>query len=113
MSRWGISAKAAELHADALVWDMTLPIITPGSPERKAELFKRAAAAGLDFWSITLAVDGVGFQMAAGQIAYHRRFVQGQPENCVLVESADEIEQARKAVHPEPFTATMSVDRTP
>jgi membrane dipeptidase len=97
MSRWGISAQAAELHADALVWDMTLPIITPGSPELKAGLFARAAGAGFNVQSITLAVDGVDFQMAAGQVAYHRRFVQGQPETCVLVESADEIEQAREA----------------
>ena len=43
MSRWGVSADAADLHADALVWDMTLPILTPGRPERKRDLFARFA----------------------------------------------------------------------
>jgi membrane dipeptidase len=97
MARWGISADAADLHADALVWDMTLPIITPGTPERKAELFPRAARAGLDFQSITLAVDGMDFRAAAEQVAYHRRFVQDQADTCVLVESAEEVLRAREA----------------
>ena len=97
MSRWGISADAADLHADALVWDMTLPIITPGTPERKAELFPRAARAGFDFQSITLAVDGLDFRAAAEQVAYHRRFVQDQADTCVLVESADDVLRAREA----------------
>ena len=44
MSRWEIPAAAADLHADALVWDMTLPIITPGTPERKAGLLRRGYA---------------------------------------------------------------------
>jgi hypothetical protein len=59
MSEWGISGDAAELHRDALVWDMTLPIITPGTPERKAEIFARSAVAGFDLQSITLAIDGM------------------------------------------------------
>jgi membrane dipeptidase len=97
MSRWGISAEAAELHADALVWDMTLPIITPGTPERKAELFGRAARAGIDFESITLAVDGMDFRAAVAQVAYHRRFAQDRADTCVLVESADDVLRARAA----------------
>ena len=68
MSRWGVSAQAAELHADALVWDMTLPILTPGRPERKSQLLARAAGAGFDFVSITLAIDGMDFRAAAQQI---------------------------------------------
>jgi membrane dipeptidase len=97
MSRWGVSAEAAELHADALVWDMTLPIITPGLPERKHEVFARAARAGFDFQSITLAIDGFDFRLAAQQIAVHRRFVQERSEHCVLVDSADAVLRARDA----------------
>jgi membrane dipeptidase len=97
MSRWGISADAADLHADALVWDMTLPIITPGTPERKAELFVRAARAGFDFQSITMAVDRMDFTAAAQQIADHRRFVSERSETCVLVHSADDVLRAREA----------------
>ena len=91
MSRWGISAEAAELHADALVWDMTLPIITPGLPERKADLFARFAGSGFDFATITLAIDGMDFGAAAQQVADHRRFVHERSETCALVESAEEV----------------------
>jgi membrane dipeptidase len=97
MSRWGVSADAADLHADALVWDMTLPIITPGAPERKSDLFARAARAGIDFQSITMAIDGMDFSAAAHQIAEHRRFVRERSETCVLVGSADAVLRAREA----------------
>jgi len=97
MSQWGISSDAADLHADALVWDMTLPIITPGTPERKAELFARSAAAGFDFQSITLAIDGMDFRAAAQQIAIHRAFVAERSDACLLVDSAEGVWEARKA----------------
>jgi membrane dipeptidase len=96
MSRWGVSADAAELHADALVWDMTLPILTPGRPERKSSLLARAAAAGFDFVSITLAIDGMDFRAAARQIAEQRRFVREQPSPCTLAESTDDVLRARE-----------------
>ena len=96
MSRWEISAEAAELHADALVWDMTLPIITPGVPERKAGLFARLIESGFDFTTITLAIDGMDFRAAAQQVADHRRFVQERSETCVLAESVEEVLQAKR-----------------
>jgi membrane dipeptidase len=96
MSRWEISAEAEELHADALVWDMTLPIITPGLPERKADLFARFAGSGFDFATITLAIDGMDFRAAAQQVADHRRFVQERSETCVLVESVEEVLRAKQ-----------------
>jgi membrane dipeptidase len=96
MSHWGVSAEAAELHADALVWDMTLPIITPGRPERKSQLLARTAAAGFDFVSITLAIDGMDFRAAAQQIVEQRRFVREQSAPSVLAESTDDILQARE-----------------
>ena len=96
MSRWGVADDAAELHADALVWDMTLPIITPGRPARKSQLLARTAAAGFDFVSITLAIDGMDFRAAAQQIAEQRRFVREQSALCVLAESTDDILRARE-----------------
>jgi len=97
MSCWGIPAAVADLHADALVWDMTLPIITPGTPERKAGLFSRAAAAGVDFLSITLAIDGMDFRAAAQQVAIHRGFVAEQSDACALVDSTQGVLEARGA----------------
>ncbi|UCE86337.1 MAG: membrane dipeptidase [Deltaproteobacteria bacterium] len=92
-----VSPEAAELHADALVFDMTLPIITPGRPERKADLFARAARAGFDAQSITLAVDGMDFRAAAAQVAGYRRFVAERSDTCALVDSADAVLEARAA----------------
>jgi membrane dipeptidase len=97
MSTWGISSQAADLHRDALVWDMTLPIIMPGKPERKAELFARSAAAGFDFQSLTLAVDGMDFRAAGRQIAAHRALIAKQSDTCALVGSVQEVLEAREA----------------
>jgi membrane dipeptidase len=97
MGRWEVSAEAEELHADALVWDMTLPILTPGRPERKGKLFERASRAGFDFVSITLAIDGMDFRAAAQQIAAQRRFVGERSESAVLVDSAQAVLGARES----------------
>jgi membrane dipeptidase len=95
MSRWKVAPEAAELHADALVWDMTLPIITPGDPERKSELFAASRRHGFDFQSITIAVDGMDFNAAAQSIIDQRQFAQSQPESCVLIDTVDEILDAK------------------
>ena len=97
MVEWGISSEAAELHADALVWDMTQPIITPGSAERRENLFDRIAGAGFDFVSITLAIDGMDLRAAAQQLVNYRRFVADRAERCVLVESVADIARAPRA----------------
>jgi hypothetical protein len=64
MNRWRVPSDAADLHADALVWDMTVPIITPGRAELKAGLFQRFAESGFDVVSITVAIDGIDFVTA-------------------------------------------------
>ncbi len=97
MSGWNVSADAADLHRDALVWDMTLPILTPGVPERKTGLFTRFADSGFDFATITLAIDPMDFRAAAQQIAEHRCFVRERSETCFLVESVEEVLRAKQA----------------
>jgi len=97
MGDWNVSKEAEELHRDAIVWDMTLPIITPGDPEKRARLFPRAAAAGFDYLSITLAVDGFDFRAAGRQIAGYRALVAEQTDGAVLAASTDAIREARKA----------------
>jgi hypothetical protein len=89
MSRWDVSADAADLHADALVWDMTLPIITPGRPERKAALYPLLTRSGINFVSVTIAVDIMDFTVTMQSIANERRFVQSQAVQCVLIDSVD------------------------
>ena len=92
-----VSSDALGLHRDALVWDMTLPIITPGSPQRKQPLFRRAAAAGFDYISITLAVDLYDFRAAATELARHRSFVADHSDVAVLADSTAAISEARAA----------------
>lgn len=96
-THWDVQADAADLHADALVWDMTLPIITPGRPERKADLFPLYARSGFDFVSITVAVDVMDFALTMQSIANERRFLQDRSDACVLVDSADDVLRAKAA----------------
>ena len=92
-----VSSDALGLHRDALVWDMTLPIITPGSPQRKQPLFRRAAAAGFDYISITLAVDLYDFRAAATELARHRSFVADHSDVAVLADSTAAISDGHPA----------------
>jgi membrane dipeptidase len=96
MSRWRVSPDAADLHADALVWDMTFPIITPGRPELRTDVFSRFSDSGFDFVSITLAVDRMDFTAAMHQVEEHRRLVGSDPGNRVLVDSVDALLEARR-----------------
>ena len=97
MDQWNVSNEAAELHRDALFWDMTLPIITPGAPERRSSLFSRAAAAGFDYLSITLAVDGFDFRAAGRQVANYRALLAESADAAVLASSMSAIREARAA----------------
>lgn len=97
MSRPQVSSDARDLHDDALVWDMTLPIITPGSRSRKRTLFSRAAAAGFNFISITMAVDLQDFRAAAYLLAKHRSFIAEHSDVAVLCDSTAAIREAHAA----------------
>ena len=97
MGQRPISDEADELHRDALVWDMTMPIITPGAPEKRGEIFARDAAAGIDFQSITLAVDGFDFRTTGKLIATYRALIAEHAETAVLAASTDEILAAKAA----------------
>lgn len=97
MPEYQVSPEAAALHRDALVWDMTLPIITPGKTEPREQVLARVAASGIDYVSITMAVDGFDFKTAARMIARYRAHVASQPETMVLADSADAIESARES----------------
>lgn len=85
---------AADLHADALVWDMTMPIITTGSPEKKAGVFGNFRRGGFDFVSITLAVDFLDSDLARQSLELHRGFIAGN-DDVVLVRSVEEILAAK------------------
>jgi hypothetical protein len=62
---------------------MTLPIITPGRPDRKADLFGLFASSGINFVSVTVAVDIMDFtltmQSIANDIETFEAFVASRP----------------------------------
>lgn len=66
---WPISDKAAALHQRALVWDQTLPWVEFGSPALKAAALPRFKTSGVDFVSLTVAVDQSGIPETVRQIA--------------------------------------------
>jgi membrane dipeptidase len=92
--RW---ASAAELHADAIVCDMTLPWTDYGRQELRAETLPRLAASGVDFVSMTLATDAEPQEEVFKKIARERRYLLSRPDRFRLVESVDDILASRNA----------------
>lgn len=91
-----ISGEARDLHQDALVWDMTIPIITPGDSGEQARVFSRAVGAGFDFVSITLAIDLFDYRAACKQVARYRSLIS-ERQDAVLARSVDDIAGAKQA----------------
>ena len=96
MTGWDISAAAADLHRDALVWDMTLPWRDYGAPELRAGTLPRFASHGVDFVSLTLAADWSGVAGTAHKIARERAWFRARSDRYVLVERVEDIERARR-----------------
>ena len=69
---WGISVSAARLHADALVWDMTLPW-EESFEESRGDTLERLHASGADFVSLTVAGDREDLDASIRHIAAERR----------------------------------------
>ena len=89
---------ARQLLQDTVVCDMTLPSIDlPGAnPEKKAETLERFATVGFDFVSLTVAVDDADLADAVRLIARQRRAIEDRPDTLLLVETAADIDRARR-----------------
>ena len=95
--RWGVSERAAALHADALVCDMTVNWEVELAAHHRLGVLPRYVGAGFDLLSLTLADDWTWIEETVRHIAAQRNFFLSQPESYVLVERADDIEAARAA----------------
>ncbi len=95
MTEWTISTEAAALHRDALVWDMTFPWRDYGAPELKVGALPRMAASGVNFVSLTMAIDSSGLAEAVGKVARERAYFREHADDYVLVESVDDILRAK------------------
>ena len=100
MGRWNVSEAAAELHADALVCDTTLPWL-PGYENQDSTL-PRYAAAGVDFVSLTIGHDRFNLTSTIRHLADVKNRLRAEPDKYVLAKSVDDIlwvkEQGKLAV---------------
>jgi membrane dipeptidase len=93
-SRATVSAEA--VHRSALVCDLTLPWIDCGRADLREQTLPRMIASGVDFVSLTLASDAESQIEVVQSLARERRVLLSQPESYRLIETADEIEVAKK-----------------
>ncbi|MCY4452389.1 MAG: membrane dipeptidase [Immundisolibacterales bacterium] len=96
MNDWGVSDRAAAIHRDAVVWDMTFPLMDPGPPEQRYGPLARMAESGYDFVSLTVALDWDGVAETLAAIARERAWLRANADRYVLVETVDDIDAARQ-----------------
>ncbi|HLJ21362.1 MAG TPA: membrane dipeptidase [Stellaceae bacterium] len=91
---WGISARAAELHRSALVWDDHGGF---GFTKASAlEGLERWRAAGIDYLSINAGYDVMPWTETLGATSQYRHWIRTHPELLVQVEKLDDIHRARR-----------------
>ena len=92
-SEWGVSDAAERLHRESLVWDMVWPL-EPwcGNSWDKVAQFR---AAGYNVLSLTLAGDNHNIGETTQRVAAARREVLARDDECILVESVDDISRAQ------------------
>jgi membrane dipeptidase len=90
------SVSAEAVHRAALVCDLTLPWIDYGRADLREQTLPRMIASGVDFISLTLASDAESLNDVVRLLARERRVLLSQPERYRLVETADDIEAAKR-----------------
>ena len=92
----GLDAKAAALHADALVWDQhgCLPLRPDEAAVDELELYRRA---GVDLVSINVGMDRTPAVDALKVIAAFRKGVLARPDRYVLAASVADVRQAHRS----------------
>ena len=92
----GVSAQAAKLTQETLVWDNLFPC-SDGTRELKLQLLDRVKNCGYDFVTFTLGEDSSGIKETIANIAAARALVLSEPDKFVLVKSADDVSEAKRA----------------
>ncbi len=97
IAHWTISPAAARLHAEALVWDNTLPWSGFGRDELKRQALSHHIASGVDFVSVTIATDGHNAARTLEMLAQERRYFRAHPDRFRLCDTVDDIVAAKAA----------------
>ena len=89
-----VAARAAVLHADALVWDDHSGF----EPHPAADLdqLERWRAAGVDHLSVNVGYDVIPWQATIRTLADFRRRIALHPDRYLLVETADDVLRAKE-----------------
>lgn len=96
MSDIRISDEARQLHADALLWDMTVPWIDWGGDRTLKPLaLERLAAAKYDVAALTVASDEEDIATTTRLIARERAFIRDNQDRYTLIETAGDILRAK------------------
>ena len=96
MNNWKITKEAAELHQNAMVWDMTLPWREYGPEEKRLATLPRMHASGFNFVSLTLAADWNSVSQTIHKIAKERAYFLANSESYILAESVEDILRAKR-----------------
>ena len=91
--KWNVSEKAAALHSDARVCDMTLPWGAPN--ENKEITLPRYPESGFDFVSMSVGIDGDSLAHTVHYVASVKNYLKTHANKYVFVKSVDEILKAK------------------
>ena len=90
------SEQAAQLHGDAVVWDMLIPWMFQTNPEARRRILESAEAGGYTYLSLTVGDDQVNLAGAVHTIAKERAFFLASTDKYVLVETVDDVLRAKQ-----------------
>ncbi len=90
---WAVSTRAAQIHRDACVCEIVLPIHEEVG--NRFGLTDRFAASGYDFVSFTIAGDDYGIGGAVARLAAVRARVLREPDRFLLAGSVQDIRHAK------------------
>ncbi len=93
MNEHGLSARAAALHADALVWDDHSGF--EPSPQADLDQLERWRASGVDYLSVNAGYDVISWQDTIRTLADFRRRLAVRVDRYLLVETADDVGRAK------------------
>src|SRR5262245_31435859 len=91
---WGISEKAASLHASALVWDDHGGF--GWSKASALEGLKRWRAAGIDYLSINAGYDIMPWTETVEAVSQYRHWIRTHSDWMLQVETVDDVFRARR-----------------
>ena len=89
VNKWEISDKAAALHREACICDMTLPWVPEA--DGKNEALERFQASGFDFLSLSVGVERMGLSHTVRYVLAMRDEFRSKPDQFRFIETVQDI----------------------